>query len=131
MTHGRRGIVMVADADAQVRREVMSDLRKAGYMAVGCTDLVGALTYLALGERLDALVTCTGPAGGHDAMDLVREARAARPRLSIVYVSPSHPGEDRMIPGCGFVLKPFRSGQVTEAVTERLAARQGHTARAA
>jgi DNA-binding response OmpR family regulator len=123
MTQGKRGIVMVAESNALVRREVMGDLRKAGYTPVGCRDTTGALTYLALGERLDALVTGSGDLGDNEGVDLAREAMAARPRLSVIYLSDRHPGEDRMVPDGRFVRIPFQTGQVTAAVTERLAER--------
>lgn len=118
-----KGIVIVADGDAHARRAMMAELQGAGYNPVGYGDARGALVHLALGERVDALVTGVKLAGPVDGIGLAREAEASRPALPVIYVSDLRPSDSCMVAGGSFVGKPLRPGDVPAAVADRLARR--------
>lgn len=79
--------VLIAGRHKNWRDEVAAQIRRAGYAATTVDCGLDAMTILALGLPVDVLVTDRGLQGELCCDKLVREARALRPDLRIVFAS--------------------------------------------
>ncbi|MEE7456513.1 hypothetical protein MPAR168_12950 [Methylorubrum populi] len=108
----KRPIVVVAEDDPVAMRIVAAELEAAGYQAITCSNGITALEYVAIGERLDALVTDVHMPGSIDGLFLATEVRSLRPRLPVVYLSGRTVESRHMVPGSRFLEKPYAVGRL-------------------
>jgi DNA-binding NtrC family response regulator len=76
--------VLIAGRHKQWRDDVAAQLRRAGYTPTTVDCGVDAMTVLALGLPVDALVTDSGLTGELGSVELALEARVLRPDLPII-----------------------------------------------
>ena len=82
-----RGTVLVADDDAEVRAMMSSVLRRAGWDVIGAEDGVAAAALLRRHVGTLAAVVADAVLPGRSGMELIAEARRARPTLPVLLVS--------------------------------------------
>jgi CheY-like chemotaxis protein len=121
-----RGLVLVAEDEAGVRRALARALREGGYEVVEAGDGGEALE-VAAGRRFDALVTDVDMPR-LDGIELARRLETSQARLPVLFVSgtavealqsPRGP-----VARCGFLGKPFSDVALLDALHELLVERR-------
>ncbi|MEM9010690.1 MAG: ATP-binding protein [Pseudomonadota bacterium] len=119
-----RGVVLLVEDEAPVRSFAARALRLRGYEVMEAEDAEQALELLAEPEtRIDMLLTDV-VMPGLDGPSLVRQARADRPDLRVLFVSGY--AEDVIqnnpidIPNASFLAKPFSLSDLSRRVKEML-----------
>ncbi len=112
--------VLVVDDEPTIRMLVSEVLEDLGYTAIEAADGAAALKVLGSDARIDLLVTDVGLPGGMNGRQVADAARAARPRLTVLFITGyaenavlSHGHLD---PGMHVLTKPF----AMEALASRI-----------
>ena len=79
--------VLVVDDEATVRMLVTDVLEELGYVAIEAADGAAGLKVLRSDARIDLLVTDVGLPGGMNGRQVADAARAARPKLKILFIT--------------------------------------------
>lgn len=110
--------VLIVDDDLVLNFASCETLKECGFDAVGVNNAAAALKAVDKTPELSALVTDIDLGAGPDGFDVARCARAANPRLHVVYISGTaaarHQAEG--VEGAEFLEKPFQMLEIVEAL---------------
>ena len=96
---------LIVEDEWLLRMEIAEELRSAGFLIVEAAG-EHALIQLAAGGRLDFLITDIRLGGPVDGWRVAEAARAAYPKLGVIYVSANPIMEHRRVGGSIFLGKP-------------------------
>ena len=109
----RRGTALVVDDDPIVRRFISSVLALRGFEVLEAPDAAQALVaFQASGSAVDLVVT-DFRMPGMNGCELARMLLVARPSLTVLLVSGSHPESAESLP---FLQKPFAPAGLLDAL---------------
>lgn len=110
--------VLIVDDDILTNLVACETLKDCGFDAVGVHSARDALEAVGHAAELGALVTDINLGTGPDGFEVARRARAANPRLPVVYISAAaaarFPSEG--VARSEFLGKPFRPREMVEAL---------------
>jgi len=120
----RPKVVVVAEDDAQIRMLAADALVEAGFEVVEAEHADDALAILqSWGTAVDVLFTDVQMPGAMDGLQLARHVRSRWPGIGVLVASGrATPAPAMLPPGCRFVTKPYKLGQVVAEVQELAAA---------
>jgi PAS domain S-box-containing protein len=112
--------ILVVEDDELVRRQLTSQLRDLGYVAVSAKDGVEALHLLRKEKALDLLFTDVVMPRGINGCELADEAAKLRPRLPVLFTSGYAESpivqRGRLEPGFNLLRKPYRRHEMATKV---------------
>ncbi|MEX8519208.1 MAG: PAS-domain containing protein [Leptothrix sp. (in: b-proteobacteria)] len=114
---GERGLALLVEDDAAVRRVVRRSLLALGYVVIEAADGVEASEMLATMPGIRLLLTDVVMPGGVDGRDLARRARERHQVPQVVLMSGYAPGEVQA-PGITLLAKPFSKAQLAAVLAE-------------
>jgi PAS domain S-box-containing protein len=114
---GERGLALLVEDDAAVRRVVRRSLLALGYVVIEAADGVEASEMLATMPGIRLLLTDVVMPGGVDGRDLARRARERHQVPQVVLMSGYAPGEVQAS-GITLLAKPFSKAQLAAVLAE-------------
>ena len=112
---GWRGLALLVDDDAQVRRVVRRNLLELGYSVLEADNGAEALQLLAHTDNIALLLSDVVMPGSVDGREVAKAARAQRRAQAVVLMSGNAPG-DLQVPGVPLLTKPFTTAQLSDAI---------------
>lgn len=115
--------ILLVDDEVTIAAMVGDALTDEGFAVVIANDGAEALDLIAANPSIDALVTDIDMEPGTDGWDVARCARAACPKLPVVYTTggAAHEWAQNGVDGSVLVTKPFPTAAIVDAVTHVLA----------
>ncbi len=114
--------VLVVDDEPTVRMLVAEVLEDLGYKALEAADSASGLRVLQSAARIDLLITDVGLPGGMNGRQMADAARAARPRLKVLFITGyaenAVVGNGQLEPGMHVVTKPFAMEALGRRITD-------------
>lgn len=114
----RKDTVLFVDDNVLCNLEICEVLRDHGFQVLQTYCAAAAYETLSRRVQLSALVTDIDLGPGPDGFDVARHARAAFPRLPVIFISgaegPRHKTEG--VEQSVFISKPLHGGQIVEAL---------------
>ncbi len=110
--------VLLVEDEALLLEVARADLEDMGYETVCASDGERALEVLQNADPLDALITDIRMPGELDGWHLAMRARELIPGLPVIYVSGYSPDQMRPVAGSVFLKKPYRFGDLQQALAE-------------
>jgi len=101
-----------------VREAVIPELEEAGFEVVVADNGDEASSILRKMRRIDLLLTDIGMPGRINGWDLAEMARGRHPHLPVIYASGFAPQQGSEIEGSLFLPKPYRIGEILNAIEE-------------
>jgi PAS domain S-box-containing protein len=119
-----RETVLVVEDEAEVRGIALAFLRSLGYTTYEASDAEGALALLRTRDDIELLFSDIVLGSGMNGFDLVREARALRPRLPVLLTSGYERAAEASEPvgsaEFDVLRKPYRREQLAAALRKTL-----------
>lgn len=119
-----RGKILVVEDNAEVREFACSVLQERGYETAAAGDAGEALHRLRDDPDIDLVFSDIVMPGRRNGLDLARELRRSRPELPVIlttgYSESLHDVESEKFP---LLLKPYRPGQLAQAMEDALGAK--------
>ncbi|MEJ8856112.1 PAS-domain containing protein [Variovorax robiniae] len=112
---GRRGLALLVDDDAQVRRVVRRTLLDMGYAVLEADSGVEALALLQQTSDIALLLSDVAMPGGVDGREVAATARQLHLAQAVVLMSGNAAG-DRAVAGVPWLVKPFTPAQLADAI---------------
>ncbi|MFT3717150.1 PAS-domain containing protein [Pseudorhodoferax sp.] len=113
-----RGLALLVDDDAQVRRVVRRHLLELGYVVLEAEQPQEAGKLLAATPNISLLLTDLVMAGPLDGVELARTAREGRQAQAIVIMTGNVPDDWPSAPGSPLLRKPFTTEQLAAAIEQ-------------
>lgn len=114
-TVSRRGVALLVEDDAEVRRVVRRSLLRLGYAVIEATHAQEAQEILTQMPDISLLLTDIMMPGALDGVGLARLARQQRPAMQILLMSGNAPGLDGLT-DLPFLPKPFTTADLAAAL---------------
>lgn len=111
-----RGLVLLVEDDAEVRRVVRMQLTGLGYPVIEATNGAEGLALLEQVEEIALVVSDVVMPGGVDGLTLAREVRARRPDVGVLLMSGYAGGPDVPAGDVPLLAKPFASHELAAAL---------------
>lgn len=121
VSSGGDDVVLVVDDEGIVRLLVVEVLGELGYRALEADDGTSALRILNSPQRVDLLITDIG-LPGISGKELAAAARAARPTLSVLFITGYADGDSAS--GEDIIQKPFSMDAIAERIQSILTGRR-------
>jgi len=113
-----RGRICLVEDEALLRETTQADLEDLGFCVLSVMSCDEAWQAINSDKEFDALVTDIRTPGDWDGWELAARARAARPGLSVVYVTGYSAEVPRPVPGSIFLTKPYRLTELERALQQ-------------
>jgi PAS domain S-box-containing protein len=121
---GARARILVVDDEPTVRMLAFEALKEYGYEVVEAADGATGLDLLRADRAIDLMVTDVGLPGAMNGRQLADAARAARPHLSVIFITGYAEnavlGSGHLPPGMQVLTKPFAIGDLVYRVRQAL-----------
>lgn len=111
----RKPRVLIVEDEPLVRCIAEEEFDEAGFEVQSAADGQAALTKLGDTAPFDLLFTDIRMPGGIDGWAVAHAARAANPRIAVIYATGYAEGHDRIVADAAFFQKPYRFPAVFEA----------------
>ncbi|MDP3513001.1 MAG: PAS-domain containing protein [Sulfuritalea sp.] len=111
-----RGLVLLVEDDAEVRRVVRMQLTGLGYPVIEAANGAEGLALLDQIDDIALVVSDVVMPGGIDGLSLAREVRARRPQVGVLLMSGYAGGPDVAAGDVALLAKPFASHQLAAAL---------------
>ncbi len=113
-----RGLALLVDDDAEVRRVVRRNLLELGYVVLETDSGAEALKLLASAPDLSLVLTDLAMPGGTDGAAVADAARGGRRARSVVIMTGNVPGDWPACHASPILRKPFTTEQLAAAIEE-------------
>ncbi|MBB3178459.1 PAS-domain containing protein [Variovorax sp. Sphag1AA] len=113
-----RGLALLVDDDAQVRRAIRRSLLELGYVVLEADSGPEALKLLANTPGITLLLSDVVLGGEIDGSAVAQAARMQGQAGAVVLMSGNAPGDLPRLPGIPLLTKPFTSEQLARAIEE-------------
>jgi CheY-like chemotaxis protein len=107
---------LVVESDRLVRESISIQLHAKGAVVLEADTGERALAILQGGQAVDVLLTEVETSAGPEGWALAEEARRRHPSVAVIYTSAQPRGLACQASGSLFVVKPYRTEQILEAV---------------
>ena len=111
-------VVLFVEDEPLVRESVIPELEDAGFEVITSENGDDASCILHKMGRIDLLLTDIRMPGRINGWDLAEMARGRHPKLPVIYTSAFAPKQGSEIEGSLFLAKPFRIGEILNAIEE-------------
>ena len=111
-------VVLFVEDEPLVRESVIPELEDAGFEVITAENGDDASCILRKMGRIDLLLTDIRMPGRINGWDLAEMARGRHPKLPVIYTSAFAPQQGSEIEGSLFLAKPFRIGEILNAIEE-------------
>ena len=111
-------VVLFVEDEPLVREFVIPELEDAGFEVITAENGDDASCILRKTGRIDLLLTDIRMPGRINGWDLAEMARGRHPKLQVIYTSAFAPQQGSEIEGSLFLAKPFRIGEILNAIEE-------------
>jgi CheY-like chemotaxis protein len=110
--------VLLVEDEPLLREVTSEDLQDLGFETLCARDAEHALEFLDSDSELAAMITDIRMPGPMDGLALAKRARELRPGIPVVYLSGYSDDGDAPVEGAQFVRKPYRIGDIEQALTK-------------
>jgi signal transduction histidine kinase len=117
-TPAQRGLALLVDDDAQVRRVVRRSLLELGYVVLEAENLAEAQKLLTAAPDIALVLTDLVMAGPRDGVTLAQAARSGRYARSVVIMTGNVPDDWPRDAGSPLLRKPFTTEQLAFAIEQ-------------
>jgi CheY-like chemotaxis protein len=108
--------MLIVEDDWLQRMALVHELRRARCDVAEAATGQEALSYLQNGHRIDLVITDVNLSGSLNGWDVAESARAAYPKIPIIYVSGNSVDPKRQVSDSVFLAKPCGSADVLKAL---------------